>query len=107
MFLGPRGAKELGNTTVRKFHLTKQKTVLFIYKTKRPARRGGLRVFELMLEPLGYDAHSIFNADPGGLCRFFGWPLHHGLQGDAGVTAPKAHQHVLGHRLCQSVALLL
>jgi hypothetical protein len=33
--------------------------------------------------------------------------LHHRLQGDARVTAPEAHQHVLGHRLCQSVTLLL
>jgi hypothetical protein len=72
-----------------------------------PRRWGALRVFGFMLELLGYGAHSIFNVDPDGFHRFFDGPLHHGLQGDAGVTAPKAHQHVLGHRLCQSMALLL
>jgi hypothetical protein len=60
-----------------------------------------------MLELLGYGMRSIFNADPGGFCRFFDGPLHHGLQGDVGVMASEAHQHVLGHCLCQSVALLL
>jgi hypothetical protein len=74
--------------------------MLFIYKTKCPARRGGLHVFRLTLELLSYGARNIFNADPGGLCGFFGVSLHHGLQGDAGVTNPKAYQHVLDHRLC-------
>jgi hypothetical protein len=80
--------------------------MLFI-KKKGPARWGGLQVFGLALEPLGYGARSIFIADPGGFRRFFHRPLHHGLQGDAGVTDPEAYQHVLGHCLCQSVALLL
>jgi hypothetical protein len=33
--------------------------------------------------------------------------LHHGLQGDGWIAATEAHQHVLGHRLGQSVAFLL
>jgi hypothetical protein len=85
--LGPCGAKDPGNITARKFHSTKHKTMLFIYKKKCPARQGGLRVFRLMLELLGYGARSIFNANPGGFRRFFNGPLHHEIQGDAGVTA--------------------
>jgi hypothetical protein len=49
----------------------------------------------------------MFNAIPGGLRRPFNGPLHHKLQGDDGVTAPEAHQHVVSHRLCQSTAFLL
>jgi hypothetical protein len=76
--------------------------MLFIYKKnkkKHPARRGGLRVFRLALESLGYGARSIFNADPSGFRRFFNGPLHHWPQGDAGVMVSEAHQHVLGHHL--------
>jgi hypothetical protein len=40
-------------------------------RRKLPARWGGLRVFELTLEPLGYSACSILNADLGGLRRPF------------------------------------
>jgi hypothetical protein len=69
--------------------------------------RGGLHVFGLTLELLGYDACNIFNADPGSLRRPFHRPLHHRLQGDARVTAPEAHQHVVSHCLCQSATLLL
>jgi hypothetical protein len=47
---------------------------------------GGLRVFKLALELLGYDACSIFNVVPGGHRKPFDGPLHHRLQGDAGVT---------------------
>jgi hypothetical protein len=107
IFLGPCGAKDPGNITARKFHSTKHKTMLFIYKKKCPARQGGLRVFRLTLEPLGYGARSIFNANPGGFRRFFNGPLHHEIQGDAGVTALEANQHVLDHWLCQSMALHL
>jgi hypothetical protein len=60
-----------------------------------------------VLETVNYGARSIFNADRGGFRRFFGGPLHHGLQGDVGITAAETHQHVLGHRLGQSVAFLL
>jgi hypothetical protein len=91
---------------VRKFHSAKHKTVLFIHK-RCPARRGGLCVFTLTLEPLSYGTCNNFNADPGGFCRFFDRLLHRGLHGDAGVMALEAHQHVLDHCLCQSVALLL
>jgi hypothetical protein len=83
---------------MRKFHSAKHKTVLFIHK-KCPARRGGLCVFTLALEPLRYGTRNIFNADPGGFRRFFDRPLHRGLLGDAGVMALEAHQHVLDHRL--------
>jgi hypothetical protein len=77
--LGPCGAKDSGNINTRKFHSTKHKTIFFIYKKKHPARRGRLRIFRLALEPLGYGTRNIFNADPGGLHRFFDGPLHHGL----------------------------
>jgi hypothetical protein len=60
-----------------------------------------------MLKPLGYDVCNIFNAKTGGLRRLFDRPLYCELQGDAGVMAPEAHQHVVGHLLCQSTALLL
>jgi hypothetical protein len=76
-------------------------------RRKLPAGRGGLHVFRLILEPLGYDACNAFNADPGSLHRPFDRPLHRRLQGDAGVTALKSHQHLLSHHLCQSAALLL
>jgi hypothetical protein len=74
---------------------------------KDASRAGGLCVFRLVLERLGYGTCSIFNADPSSLCRPFNRSLHHRRQVDDGVTAPKAHQHVVGHCLCQSVALLL
>jgi hypothetical protein len=67
----------------------------------------GLRVLGLTLEPLRYGSGSILNAIPGGLHRSFDGPLHRRLQGDGGVTAPEAHQHVVSHRLCQSTAFLL
>jgi hypothetical protein len=73
---------------------------------KTKSRVGGIRFFRLTLELLSYGACNIFNADPGGLHRPFDKPLHHRLQGDAGVTTPEAHQHVVGQRLCQSEALL-
>jgi hypothetical protein len=38
-FLGPCGAKDRGNITARKFHSTKNKTMLFIYKNN--AQQGG------------------------------------------------------------------
>jgi hypothetical protein len=50
---------------------------------------------------------NIFNTNPSGLYRSFDRPLHYMLQGDVGVTASEAHQHVLSHRMCQSAALLL
>jgi hypothetical protein len=50
---------------------------------------------------------SVLNAIPGGLRRPFDGPLHHRLQGDGGVTAPEAHQHVVSHCLCQSIVFLL
>jgi hypothetical protein len=78
-----------------------QDNVIYLQK-KCPARWGGLRVFGFTLERLDYGAHNIFNADPGGFRRFFDE-----LQGDAGVTALEAHQHMLSLRMCQSVALLL
>jgi hypothetical protein len=70
-------------------------------------RQGGLGVFRLTLEAVGDGARSVFNAGRGGFHRFFGGPLHHGLQGDGWITAVEAHQHVLGHRLGQSTAFLL
>jgi hypothetical protein len=72
-----------------------------------PVGWGGLCIFGLALEPLGYGMCNIFNTDPGDLRRPFDRPLHRRIQGDAGVTAPEAHQHVVDHRLCQSMALLL
>jgi hypothetical protein len=53
-----------------------------------------------MLEPLCYRVGSILNAVPGSLRRPFDETLHHRLQGDAGVTASEAHQHMVSHRLC-------
>jgi hypothetical protein len=44
-----------------------------------------------VLKLLGFDAHNIFNTKPSGFRWFFDGLLH----------------HVLGHRLCQSAALLL
>jgi hypothetical protein len=102
IFWSPSGAKDPRNISARMFHSTKHKTMLFIYKKKCPARWGGLRVFGFTLEPLDYGARNIFNADPGGFRRFFDE-----LQGDAGVIALEAHQHMLSLRMCQSVALLL
>jgi hypothetical protein len=111
IFLGPCGAKNPENITAKKFQSTKYNTPSFIGIAKREeklsARRGGLHVYRVTLELLGYDACSIFNADPGGLCIPFDRPLHCRLQGDAGVMAPEAHQHVVGHCLCQSTTLLL
>jgi hypothetical protein len=43
--------------------------------------------------------------DIGGILRFLYGPLHHRLQRNLGVLASKAHQHVLGHRLCQDSTL--
>jgi hypothetical protein len=60
----------------------------------------GLRVLRLTLEPLCYRADIILNAVPGSLRRSFDGSLHRRLQGDAGVTAPEAYQHVVNHRLC-------
>jgi hypothetical protein len=60
----------------------------------------GLCVLRLTLEPLYYRAGNILNVVPDGLRRPFDGPLHHRLQGDAGVTAPEAHQHVVNHHLC-------
>jgi hypothetical protein len=74
---------------------------------KRLARQGGLWVFGLAVETVSYDARNIFNACHGGFRRFFGGPLHHGLQGDVGIAAAETQQHVLGHRLGQSTAFLL
>jgi hypothetical protein len=68
--------------------------------------QGGLGVFKLALEAVGDGASSVFNAGRGGSHRFFGGPLHHGLQGDGWIAAAEAHQHVLGHRLGQSAAFL-
>jgi hypothetical protein len=85
-----------------------QHNVIYLTKKrKQPARRGGLCIFGLALESLGYRTCSIFNTEPGGLRKSFNRLLHHRLQGDAGVTAPEAHQHVPSHRLCQSAALVL
>jgi hypothetical protein len=82
--------------------------VYLLNKKKRKQLAGwGLRIFGLAFEPLNYDAHSILNAIPGGLHKPFDRPLHRMLQGDAGVEAPEAHEHVVGHRLCQGAALLL
>jgi hypothetical protein len=67
----------------------------------------GLRILGLTLEPLRYHASSVLNAVPDGLRRPFDGPLHHRLQGDGGVTTSEAHQHVVSHRLCQSVTFLL
>jgi hypothetical protein len=36
IFLSPCGAKDPGNITMRKFHSTKHKTMLFIYKKECP-----------------------------------------------------------------------
>jgi hypothetical protein len=67
---------------------------------KSYSRAEGLRVLRLTLEPLCYCVGSILNAIPGSLRRPFDGPSHHRLQGDAGVTAPKAHQHMVSHRMC-------
>jgi hypothetical protein len=89
IFSGPCGAKNPGIRTSQKFNLTNTDTTLFIgmKKEEKVANRvGGLRVFKLALELLGYDACSIFNAVPGGHRKPFNGPLHRRLQGDAGVT---------------------
>jgi hypothetical protein len=67
----------------------------------------GLCVFRLTFEPLCYRAGSFLNTVPDSLHRPFDRPLHHRLQGDAGVTAPEAHQHVVSHCLCYNTAFLL
>jgi hypothetical protein len=64
-------------------------------KEKTTSRARGLRVFRLAFEPLSYDACSILNAIPGNLHKPFDRPLHRRLQGDAGVTAPEAHEKVV------------
>jgi hypothetical protein len=69
-------------------------------RRKSYSRAEGLRVLRLMLELLCYCVGSILNAVPGSLRRPFDGPLHRRLQGDAGVTAPKAHQHMVSHHLC-------
>jgi hypothetical protein len=74
---------------------------------KTVSRARGLRDFRLALELLGYGVCNIFNTDLGGLRRPFDSPLHRRLQGDAGVTISEAHQHVVDHRMYQSMALLL
>jgi hypothetical protein len=69
-------------------------------RRKSYSRAESLRVLRLTLEPLCYRVGSILNAVPGSLRRPFDGPLHRRLQGDAGVTALEAHQHVVSHRLC-------
>jgi hypothetical protein len=85
--------------------------MLFIGMTKKDekaaSRVGGLCIFGLTFKLLSYDMCSILNAVPGGLRKPFKGPLHRILQGDARVAAPEAHEHMVGHRLSQSVALLL
>jgi hypothetical protein len=71
-----------------------------------PAGRG-LHVFGLAFKPLSYDVCSILNTIPNGLRKPFNGTLHCSLQGDAGVTALEAHEHVVGHCLCQGMTLLL
>jgi hypothetical protein len=110
IFLGPCGAKNPGIITSQKFKSTNYGTTLFIGMTKKEkaaSRVGGLHVFKLVFEPLGYNACNIPNAVPGSLYKPLDMPLHRRLQEDVGVTAPEGYQHVVGHRLCQSVAILL
>jgi hypothetical protein len=41
IFSGPCSAKDPGNIIVRKFHSTKHKTMLFIYKNKKTPNKAG------------------------------------------------------------------
>jgi hypothetical protein len=97
-FLGPYGAKNQGIILPLQKLSKNQQTGYDIinYWNNRKRRKSCswaecLRVLRLTLEPLCYRAGSILNAVPGSLRRPFDGPLHHRLQGDAGVTAPKAH----------------
>jgi hypothetical protein len=108
--LGSCTAKKPGIVVAQKIKSTSCSLVLFIEQKKKrrklPAGQG-LRIFELALKPLGYDVGSIHNVIPSGLRKTFKGPLHRRLQGGTGITAPEAHEHVVGHRLCQGTALLL
>jgi hypothetical protein len=91
-------------TTEVKSKLTNIGMILIIginrKRMKSCSRVEGLRVLRLTLKPLCYHTGIILNAVPGSLRRPFDGTLHRRLQGDAGVTASKAHQHMVSHRLC-------
>jgi hypothetical protein len=111
IFLGPCSAKNPGIITSLKFKSTNCGTTLFIGMTKNVekavSRVGGLRIFGIAFKLLGYDVCSVLNTILASLHKPFDGPLHRMLQGDAGVTALEAHEHLVGHHLCESVALLL
>jgi hypothetical protein len=93
------------NTITEEVQINKQRYDIINYWNNRKRRKScsraeGLRVLRLTLEPLCYRVGRFLNAVLGILRRPFDEPLHRRLKGDAGVTAPEAHQHVVSHRLC-------
>jgi hypothetical protein len=89
--------------TSQKIKSTSCGPVLFIEQKKKRRKLlvgWGLRIFGLTFEPLGYGVCSILNVVPGGLCKPFDGPLHRRLQGDARVTAPEAHKHMVSPYPC-------
>jgi hypothetical protein len=91
------------HNTITEVQINRQGDDIISYWNNRKRRKSysraeGLHI--LMLEPLCYRVGSILNAVSGSLRIPFDGPLHHRLQGDTGVTAPEAHQHVVSHRLC-------
>jgi hypothetical protein len=93
------------HNTITEVQINRQRDDIINYSSNRKRRKSyswaeGLRVLRLTLEPLYYHAGSILNVVTGRIRRPFDGPLHRRLQGDAGVTAPEAHQHVVSHRLC-------
>jgi hypothetical protein len=59
-----------------------------------------------MLEPCSHELRGILDAVPSCLGLYVR-ALHHWLQGNLGVPAVEAQQHMLCHYLSQGMALLL
>jgi hypothetical protein len=105
-FFGSLRCQEPGSdNTITEVQINRQRNDIINYWNNRKRRKSysraeGLCILRLALEPLCYRVGSILNAVSSSLRRPFDMPLHRRLQGDAGVTAPEAYQHVVSHRLC-------
>jgi hypothetical protein len=60
-----------------------------------------------MLEQHSHELHGVLDASLGSLLRLQIRPLCHKLQGDLGVPAPEACQHIHCHRHYQGMDLYL
>jgi hypothetical protein len=58
-----------------------------------------------MLELRHHELHNVLDASTGSLLCLCDGPVRHCLWGDLGVSASEACQHVLCHRLHQSMTL--